>query len=135
MENPKHSGLFKFIGIISIIFGAIFVLYGGGIFVASAQRVLSDGQLPSNGQLLLIGTFLLAAGILKILAVKKLWQYKKIGITFYAINEILLISALGTFYSDREENWILIAMGVFAAFGIGFMIYFKKAISGRPFIR
>ncbi|MFA6521525.1 MAG: hypothetical protein WCT53_04030 [Candidatus Gracilibacteria bacterium] len=123
MENPKHSGLFKFIGIISIIFGAIFILYGGGTLFSLIQKGFSDGQL------ILIGIFLLAAGILKILAVKKLWQYKKVGITLYAINEIFLICALGTFYSKMEENWILITMGVFAAFGIGFMIYFKKAIS------
>ena len=123
MEISKPSRWFRFWGIVSIVFGAIFILYGGGAFFSS----ILDGQI--GDPIFLAGMFLLAAGILKIFAIKKLWQYKKIGITLYALNEIFFVSALGSFYSEMEESWILIAMGVFALLGIGFMIYFKKVIS------
>lgn len=123
MDTPKLSRWFRFLGIVAIVFGAIFILYGGGAFFSS----ILEGQI--GDPIFLAGMFLLAAGILKILAIKKLWQYKKIGIILYAINEILLVLALGAFYSKMEENWILIVMGVFALFGVGFMIYFKKVIS------
>jgi len=114
--------LFKFIGIVTIFFGALFILYGGGSFFP----MLMDGSA-----LVLLSVMLLAAGIIQIIAVRKLWAYNKIGLTLYTVSQVLFLSAVGTFFAQREEEMaMIISLGVFLLIGVASLLYFRRSIKG-----
>lgn len=118
-----HKLGFKIVGIITIIFGGLFLLYGGGSIVGTLIKGFVDAKL------LPISLMLLAAGVFQLIAVKKLRIAKKIGLTFYAVAQILFLSAIIIFFELRgEENTMLILLGVFLVIAVASLIYFSRAI-------